>query len=80
MTDIFFTPIRACQEPKGGLTLFGLVRRVSTLLAGFIPAGACAATQDVATSLAPVAPGNLGMLSNEGVYPFDPQHSGPKKT
>ena len=72
MDDIFFAPISACQAPKGGLTLLGPVRRVFTPLAGIIPTTARTFMGNMAISLEPVAPGNLGMLLDAAIHSHDP--------
>ena len=56
------------------------MRCTSAPPAGIIPAGARAATRDMAISLAPVALGDLRMLPNASVYLSDPQLPDPEQT
>ena len=56
------------------------MHRIPALPAAIIPATARAATRDMATSLAPVVPRNLGILPNAVIYLSNPPLSKPEKT
>ena len=79
MGDVLFAPISTSQAPRRSLALLGHVRRDPATSAGVLPAWKRAAALHMAISLAPEAPGYLGMLADAAVQPPHPQLTEPEQ-